>query len=160
MAIVRDIASYGLALRAKEGVKVRQPLSSLTIQEKLDKKLQDVLKDELNVKRVVVDAKAKQPLSLDFTLSAELKEEGLVRELLRLVQGMRKDAGLNPGEKARMRYAGDREIVGVIAKHEKLFRQAASLSAVQEGDRPKQVFDVERETRLDGKRLWAGLRKG
>lgn len=159
MARVREIASRGLALRANAGLKVRQPLSRLVIKEKLGKELLDLLKDELNVKEVVLDPKAKEEVSLDTNLTPQLREEGQVRELVRTIQDMRKDAALKPGELARMRYSGDPSLASLFARHGSLVKKAGNLKELQEGDRPKLVFDVEREVVVDKKRLWLGIRK-
>jgi len=64
MALVRELASLGLAARASARVKVRQPLSLATVVladpsgESVVRAHADVLKDELNVKRIEVAADA------------------------------------------------------------------------------------------------------
>lgn len=57
MDAVRDIASAGLALRKAHGLRVRLPLSTLTVVSPHQTRLQDfvdILEDELNVKSVVL----------------------------------------------------------------------------------------------------------
>ncbi len=56
MALVRQIASLGLAARAKAQVKVRQPLGKVSVKtnQALDEAAVALLKDELNVKEVEV----------------------------------------------------------------------------------------------------------
>lgn len=92
MATVRDYVNQALSLRAKERVKIRQPLASVTVPT-LGQfvNFEDILTEELNVKRVEQGAE----LSLDFAITPELKREGLMREVIRHVQAARKDAGLN-----------------------------------------------------------------
>ncbi|HUD02754.1 MAG TPA: class I tRNA ligase family protein [Candidatus Paceibacterota bacterium] len=91
MAHTRTLASLGLQAREKAGVKLRQPLAKL-IAKKLpaDPELCEVLKDELNIKEVVEDAAQGEEVTLDLALTAELKEEGVVRELARTIQEWRK----------------------------------------------------------------------
>lgn len=94
MATVREYVNEGLSLRAKAGIKVRQPLAAVTVPQSgqfVD--FSDVLKDELNVKTVVVNSG--EPVGLDLQLTPELKREGMVREIIRHVQNARKQAGLN-----------------------------------------------------------------
>lgn len=92
MQKVREIVSLGLMERQKENIKVKQPLKSLTITEKLGKEYLELIKDEVNVKEVLFG----DQLSLDTEITEELKIEGDFRELLRSVQALRKDANLLP----------------------------------------------------------------
>lgn len=91
MATVRDYVNQALSIRAAERVKIRQPLASITVPsagKAVD--FGDILKEELNVKKVVVG----DSLNLDLDITPELKREGLIREVIRHVQSARKDAGL------------------------------------------------------------------
>lgn len=93
MQRVRDLVEHGLALRSAAKIKVRQPLARFTYEgEKLAEAYEEIIKDELNVK-VVIKGDTNQ---LDTEITAELKEEGAVRELIRAVQARRKDMNLNP----------------------------------------------------------------
>jgi len=159
MQEIRSIASKGLSLRAKAGLRVRQPLASVTVKEQLGKPLLELLKDELNVKEVVVSAKAKEDVELDTKITPRLKEEGLVRELLRHIQDMRKDAGYKPGQQAVMRYTGQASLISLIQKNEDTIQKMGGLKELLQGDRPKQVFDVEKEIMVEGRKLWLGIRK-
>jgi isoleucyl-tRNA synthetase len=159
MENVRNIVSKALALRAKEGFKVRQPLAALAIKEKLPKEILLLLQDELNVKKVIVHAQAKEDVALDTKLTPQLKEEGLVRELLRYIQGMRKDANYKPHNRILLRYTGEASLKNLFVNHKETLVKIGGIAELLEGDRPKQVFDVEKEVSIDGKKLWLGIRK-
>lgn len=96
---VRDYVNQGLSLRAKVGLKVRQPLASVTVP-KLGKTFdwEPILLDELNIKAVNVG----KEVWIDQTITPELKREGLVRELIRFVQNARKEAGLNVDDRIEL----------------------------------------------------------
>lgn len=95
MQTTRELASKGLELRERAGLKVRQPLASLTIDAQLPDELKAILAEELNVKEI----KTGTELVLDTELTLELKEEGLVRELVRRIQDWRKTEGLTVSDR-------------------------------------------------------------
>ncbi len=55
MKRARDIITLGLALRGQKKIRVRQPLSSITIGEPIDIYFQEIIKEELNVKEVKIE---------------------------------------------------------------------------------------------------------
>jgi isoleucyl-tRNA synthetase len=94
MQTVRELASKGLELRERANIKVRQPLSTFRAKAvPADTGLRQILADELNVKEIVQDESLEAPV-LAIELTAELKEEGLVRDLVRRIQEWRKEQGL------------------------------------------------------------------
>ena len=104
MAECRAVITEGLALRMarddKYGqIKVRQPLTKLEYGgEKLDDFYEQIIAEEVNVKKVTHGKK----LVLDKKLTAELKDEGFVREVIRFVQAARKKAGLNVDDRIKL----------------------------------------------------------
>jgi isoleucyl-tRNA synthetase len=99
MGIVRHVVTLGLEARQKAGIKVRQPLNSLSIKSYVLSESQiDIVKDELNIKSVVYDESIESAVKLDTHITIDLKKEGQYRELLRAIQDMRKEKGLNPSD--------------------------------------------------------------
>lgn len=94
MQKVRELCTTGNAIRKKENIPVRQPLSAFTINGKNLEDYYGLIKEELNVKSIIVG----NEISLDLSITPELKLEGEYRELVRLVQDMRKEKGLTPQE--------------------------------------------------------------
>ncbi len=91
MQQVRDFCTQGNAIRKKETVPVRQPLQTFTISAEGLEDYYDLIKDELNVKNIAVGE-----VSFDMTITPELKLEGDYRELIRVIQDLRKEKGLMP----------------------------------------------------------------
>jgi isoleucyl-tRNA synthetase len=92
MEKTRKIVSEALEKRSTANIKIRQPLASLKV--KLDGAYSELIKDELNVKEVI-NTKDEE-LFLDTILTPELIEEGKVRDIIRSIQEIRKEKGLNP----------------------------------------------------------------
>lgn len=102
MQQVRNLAALALAKRAEVKIKVRQPLSRLIVNNARiagNPELAQLLSDEVNVKEIVHDPSVGSEVKLDTTLTPDLIQEGFVRELIRQVQGLRKDKGLLPKQK-------------------------------------------------------------
>jgi isoleucyl-tRNA synthetase len=83
---------------------VRQPLAMLKLKvesKKLSDEYLDLIKDELNVKEIILEPKTSdlEPnLELDTNITPDLKQEGDYRELVRALQDMRKKMGLTPSD--------------------------------------------------------------
>jgi len=97
MAKTREAAALALAKRAEAGIKVRQPLQELRITNeelKEEKEMLDLIKEEVNVKEITFG----QKLELKTEITEELKREGEFRELVRNINGARKELGLTPND--------------------------------------------------------------
>jgi len=109
MDLVRGIVEVGQRVRKEIKIKVRQPLSSITIllPKMNDFKLKQfysgyerLLKDELNVKKVIFTHSTGEKIDVryDTVLTKELVIEGKLRELIRDIQSKRKELGIKPYE--------------------------------------------------------------
>ena len=104
MARTRQIITDALALRMQKSeteqqIKVRQPLAKLVYDgEKLPEFYEQIIADEVNVKKVENGPE----LTLDKTLTEELKREGYARDLIRAVQAARKHAGLQVDDQIKL----------------------------------------------------------
>ena len=114
MQNLRDVVSIGLKERQKSGMPVRQPLATLKVKSlNLQGEYLEILKDELNVKSVVMDNSTESEVWLDMNITPELKKEGEYRELLRAVQDMRKKEGLMPSDEVVITLSENaKELVG------------------------------------------------
>lgn len=118
MATVRSYVNEGLALRAKAGLKVRQPLLSITVPSCSDVVDQDeILEEELNVKEVILGGNS---VAIDENITPELKREGQMREIIRFVQSARKKAGLQVDDRIILSLkTDDKTLQKVIDEHQK-----------------------------------------
>lgn len=113
MEKLRVFASFAHAIRKENNLAIKQPLAKMWLSKNVvfDGELLSILRDELNVKEVKIgDVPAEYKklvkvgdqeyeIGLDTKLSDELKLEGDLRNLVRQVQKMRQEAGLNIGDR-------------------------------------------------------------
>jgi len=208
---VRQVASAGLSLRKAQQIRVRQPLSLLTVVADGVSALEDydgVLAEELNVKkvelvertpealerygishRVVVNARVLGPrigkdvqlviaavkagdyqsaddglhvaghvltgdeydqvldasqsgraiefvgdsgfVLMDTELTADLQDEGLARDLIRVVQQARKDADFQVSDRIVLHVDGDADVERALAAHRDLIAQETLATDIQ-----------------------------
>lgn len=103
MAAAREIVTKALEARTKAGIKVRQPIAELRIPVLLGDSFIEVIKEEMNVKKVtVVESEDMSSVWVDTVITPELKAEGEVREFMRAVQEKRKQDGLEPQDRVAL----------------------------------------------------------
>lgn len=106
MAQVRKLVEMGHALRKDAGIKLRQPLQRFTYlsKDKLDDDLEKVLAEELNVKEVEYNKSTIDEVKgeMDTNITPKLAAEGEMRDLIRQVQQLRKEAGLTLHDKIKI----------------------------------------------------------
>jgi isoleucyl-tRNA synthetase len=91
MQFVRKIVNMALEIRAKERIPVRQALAGLEVKgARLDEDYLEIIADEVNVKKVSVVDDPVLSVSMDLSITAELKMEGIFRDLIRHVNQCRK----------------------------------------------------------------------
>ncbi len=122
MAELRDLISQGLAERAEAGIKVRQPLASASVELPFDLnnrgEFKEILTEEINVKILNSKVGKTASIKLDLKLTPELEREGIAREVIRLVQNARKEAGLNVDDRIDLNlFSGDAELKQAIDEH-------------------------------------------
>ncbi len=168
MAVIREAASLGMAIRKTKNIPVRQPLPALYFSLKesgnrlmtFEPELTQLLLDELNIKKfdpLIAGEKNENIIMLEGTgkianfylnvsVSEDLYLEGLVRALERGIQELRKKQGLKVGELAELLWNTDDEQIkkalGLINKEKtylRSFKQDTSVAEILEVD-GKKVF--------------------
>ncbi len=160
MAAVRDVINDGLSQRASKGIKVRQPLLKLSMNHTDYQQLkphEDIICEELNIKFLEGLGDTPEKPLLDYTITPELKREGLMREIIRHVQSARKKAGLQVDDRIELGItSSDAEIaqaVDAFADAIKSETLAIKLGSAAADDMEK--YDVK----VDGKPVEIYLRK-
>jgi isoleucyl-tRNA synthetase len=112
---------------------------------------------ELDADEVAIDASPREGfqasregdylVAVDTTLTDELVEEGLARELVRRIQNLRKDADFRIEDKIDTYYEGDPALAGVMRDYAEYIRQETLSVRMTEGNGPQGVhtghFEIE-----------------
>ncbi len=175
MEAVRSTVASGLAFRKEKQLKVRQPLKSATLKRssKFQSDLENLVREELNVKKLVYDnnrAQAEQSshdekqeteVVLDTELDQALIYEGYARELIRQIQDMRKEAKYDLDKKVSGQWhSDDPDVSSAINQWTEEIKKEALFDKFVAGPKGKQVYDVEKEFDLaPQKKIWVGVKK-
>jgi len=152
METVRDYVNQTLSIRAKEHLKIRQPLASVTVPTLGEfVNFGDILTEELNVKTVLQG----DELVLDLTITPKLRREGLSREIIRYVQNARKQAGLNVDDRIELSLiTTDRELQSAIKEHVDTIRAETLASKLTAA-----TYGYKIMVRVEGAELTVSLQK-
>ena len=156
MAIARKVVEMGLSLRAENSLKVRQPLALLTVEHgDLDDQLLEIIADELNVKKVIlgevnggaIKEEGELRVALDLNITPELKKEGLVREITRAINQMRKEQKLTVNDLVKIEYFTTDDLLKSVFQD---FTEEIKKSVLA-----KELTEVDDglETEIDGKKV-------
>jgi len=155
MADIRLFAQVVLRLRAEAKLKVRQPLAGVAVPRGLSSGLKAILADEVNVKEVATETKGgdwkkdkESGVALNVELTPELTREGWAREIVRRIQGMRKDAGLTPSDRIRVQYSLPEGKEGIFAEQEEGIAREVRASSINEGH-VRQPYEAHASVELD-----------
>lgn len=172
MAAVRKIVELGHSLRDEAEVKLRQPLSEVEIEKAALKNIDELLPlaaEELNVKMVksvdhiderggwLIKSTNGFNVALRTEITPELKREGMMREIMRQINDLRKEAKLTPADRIVLMFdIDDIEFKSVLTTEKEHLAAAARADEVvmEQTD-----AHVSRELDIDGKKLWIGVKK-
>ncbi|MFN2452156.1 MAG: isoleucine--tRNA ligase [Candidatus Dormibacteria bacterium] len=158
---LRRLVEEGLAAREVARVKVRQPLARATVHgARFTAELEAIFAEELNVKAVDYTDAASQAghesVSLDTTVTDELRLEGLIRELSRKVNDLRKQADLALDDRITLHLDTGGDLARAVARHGEHLKTETLALSIASGVRPEAVLR-EWEGRLGTDPVWVGV---
>ncbi len=152
MEITRKIVEVGLALRAETGIKVRQPLGQLsTTSKQLPEAFFGIIADELNVKTVQVAENSNDTtlvwktegdlaVGLDIIITDQLKKEGVLREVVRTINQIRKDQKLTISDRVKVVYETKDELLqSVFTDYNEEIKKSVLADEVVVGEAGQEV---------------------
>ncbi len=114
---VLKIIEAGLRERDKIHVGLKWPLASATIYYSNPiEDIEDIIKMQLNVKKIILKKSEELKVELDTKVTPELEAEGYAREMSRAVQAFRKELGLNKENKIELSIFTDEELKKILEK--------------------------------------------
>ncbi len=169
--LVKEVVSVALVARQAAAIKVRWPIKVLYVETKSHEvadalnAFSSVALGLVNMKELkVVEGKPKGDIvSQDFTngtihidkkIDEALYEEGLMNEIKRRVQILRKDAELVESDEITVSVSTEKEFESILKKHEKLLSDAVNAVAVH--------YAVEKEMEeytIDGRLVKIAIKK-
>lgn len=162
MAVARKVVEMGMSLRKDAGVRVRQPLGSYVVNTKQVKDVLQIVAEELNVKNVeyaeevaddenvVVKEDGTLKVALNTEITPELKKEGLLREVTRAINQMRKEQKLTAQDHAALAYTTDDEMLkSVFTDFVDDIKRQTRVTDIQDGG--------DQEIEIDGKKVKMSL---
>lgn len=155
MAEVRGYVNEALALRAKNGMKIRQPLASVKVPKNADTfDFTPILMEELNVKAVEYGG---EEVAFDFELTPELRAEGLMREIIRHIQATRKKAGLNVDDRIELNFTSENaEVLDAFKKFEQEISKEVLATKVEISE---DELDFTQIVKVEGSEAKISLKK-
>ncbi len=152
MTWTRKVVEMGLSARAASGIKVRQPLVSLTYHDKkLVDELEDIIAEEINVKSVIFSEGDAETVVLNTDITEELRSEGLAREIIRNIQELRKKSEFRVEDRIRVNYSTESVSLGkVIKEMNSLISKEVLAESIIETD---ELLEKESKFVIDGEKI-------
>ncbi|HEU0080855.1 MAG TPA: class I tRNA ligase family protein [Candidatus Paceibacterota bacterium] len=131
MEQARKLVTLALQERSKANIKVRQPLAKLSIRAALAPEFLAVVKDEVNVKEVVVDESLSADTLLDTIVTESLRKEGAARDLIRSIQELRKAENLTVGDRVVLLLDADEKAKELVRAYATEIRRVTLVTGVE-----------------------------
>jgi isoleucyl-tRNA synthetase len=160
----REIVSEALAKRSELGIKIRQPLAAVDLREPRSFKAMgitdttSVISEEINVEAINFKKGLKE-VKYDTEITPELKSKWIIRELIRHIQEMRKQAGFKPKDKILVQFYGSKELIEVFNKNKKFLLKEAKVKEVQFMKDFEELPETQKEIKVDEEKLYLGIKK-
>ena len=155
MAEVRGYVNEALALRAKNSVKIRQPLASVKVPQNAKSfDFTPILMEELNVKNVEFGVEG---VEFDFELTPELRAEGLMREIIRHIQAARKKADLNVDDRIELNFIS--ENTEVLDSFKKFEQEISKEVLATKAEISENELDFVQAVKVEGSEVKISLKK-
>jgi len=147
------IIEKGLAARDKAGIGLKWPLAKVIIKGmEIKRDLQEIVKRQLNVKKIELKKSKELEVSFDISLTPELEAEGYAREISRKVQGFRKNLGLNKKDKIKLSIIVDDKFKKILEKQKTFIKERTNSKEIGIVTTAKERFKKKTDFKIKDKR--------
>ncbi|MSQ41768.1 MAG: isoleucine--tRNA ligase [Dehalococcoidia bacterium] len=119
----------------------------------------DILVDEKAPAGWSVASEAGYSVVLETAITPELLAEGWARDVVRLLQDLRRDAGFAVSDRIHVRYTGDDAVRAVFAAHGGYIAEETLALSIEEGDAAAGDDGARAEASLDGHATTLAVRR-
>lgn len=154
---VRDIVSSGLRERDKAQVGLKWPLKSanVSINFEVNKKLHELIKDQLNVKELHFNnngSVGSLDVKLNTEITPELEEEGYAREMTRQIQAFRKELGLQKRDVIDLILVTDDKFKEILEKQTHFIKERTNSRTLEIVTTVKETFKKKIDFKIKDKK--------
>ena len=147
------ILEKGLSARDKAGIGLKWPLSKTIIKGiELKKDLYELVKKQLNVKKIELKKAKEIEVSFDISITPELEAEGYAREISRKVQGFRKEMGLNKKDRISLVIVTDDKFKKILKIQENFIKERTNSRKLEIVTTAKERFKKKIDFKIKDKR--------
>jgi isoleucyl-tRNA synthetase len=165
MEFVKSLTEAMAAARQEKGIKLRWPIDNLFIKPRDEraraalKNMEHPIKDMGNVRKIVTVGKLlgkkREFEHGKFAIGKVLKDEAMLRELVRKTQLLRKQAGLKVQDGINLYVKSERPVITKLQKNKEELMQGVGAKNVKFGDMKGKKDSLE----FDGKKMDIGFVK-
>ena len=174
--LAMHLSSLGRAARSSAGIRVRQPLRRVVVklrtpqEEEYLSTVREQVLEELNVKELALAAGGGIPagyqmaeeggyaVAVDTTITPELADEGLARELVRRIQNLRRAADFELTDRIVTYYTGGERVRRVMRSLSDYIRQETLSEELREGEPDVGAYQEEQRP-LEGERMSLAVKR-
>ena len=129
---VLKIIEAGLAERDKIKIGLKWPLALAEVScgKKISKQMEEIIMDQLQVKKVKINAEKEISVKFDTKMTPELEGEGYARNISRAVQSLRKKAGLIKNDEIELYLFLSDNVFELVKNFEKFIKERTNAKKI------------------------------
>jgi isoleucyl-tRNA synthetase len=151
---VFEIIEKGLSERTSIGIGLKWPLAKAVIfgDLDLDKESKEVIKNQLNIKKIEIKKGKEINVKLDNKLTPELEAEGYAREISRQIQAFRKNLNLQKKDRVDVILITDEELKKILEKQKEFLKEKTNSRKLEIVTTDKERFKNKIDFRIKDKK--------